>query len=164
MSYKLYELTELYKNIWDLVEDEEADLDTLEKALSQVEDNIEIKAESMAKLIKSIDGDVEFIKAEETRLAGKRKVLENKQKNLKSYLENQLTTMAIDKVKTPLFTVAMQNNPPSVDISNEELIPEKYKKTVTTVSIVKKDLLDALKAGEVIEGATIKQGRSLRIR
>lgn len=164
MSYKLYELTELYKNIWDLVEDEEADLDTLELALGQVEDNIEIKAESMAKLIKSIDGDVEFIKAEETRLAGKRKVLENKQKNLKSYLENQLTTMAIDKVKTPLFTVAMQNNPPSVDISNEELIPEKFKKTVTTVSIVKKDLLDALKAGEVIEGATIKQGRSLRIR
>ena len=160
----MYELTEMYKNIWDLVGDDEIDLDTLEKALSQVEDNIETKAESMAKLVKGIDGDVVALKEEENRLAKRRKALENKQTNIKLYLENQLRVMEIDKVKTPLFTVALQNNPPSVNILDEDLIPEQYKKTVTTTSIVKKDLLDALKEGQVIEGAEIKQGKSLRIR
>ena len=162
--FKMYELTEMYQNIWDLVGDDEVDLDVLEKALSQVEDTIEIKAESMAKLVKGIDGDVSALKEEESRLAKRRKALENKQTNIKLYLENQLKFMGIDKVKTPLFTVALQNNPPSVNILDETLIPEQYKKSVTTVSLVKKDILDALKLGQVIEGAEIKQGKSLRIR
>ncbi len=164
MSFKLYELTEMYQNIWDLVADEEVDLDTLETALSQVEDNLETKAESMAKLVKGIDGDVTALKEEENRLAKRRKALENKQTNIKQYLQNQFNVMGIDKVKTSLFTVALQNNPPSVNILDEDLIPEQYKKTVTTTSIVKKDILDALKLGELIEGAELKQGKSLRIR
>ena len=164
MSFKLYELTEMYKNIWDLVEDDEIDLETLEKALSNIEDNIEAKAENTAKLIKGIDGDINTLKEEENRLAKKRRALENKQKNIKEYLEMQLKVMEIDKVKTPLFTVALQKNPPSVNITNEDLIPDQFKKTVTTVSVVKKDLLEALKSGQVIEGAEIKQGKSLRIR
>ena len=76
MSFKLYELTEMYQNIWDLVADEEVDLDTLETALSQVEDNLETKAESMAKLVKGIDGDVTALKEEENRLAKRRKARE----------------------------------------------------------------------------------------
>ena len=163
-GFKLYELTEMYQNIWELVGDEEVDLDALEIALGQVEDTLEVKAESMAVLVKSIDGDVSALKEEESRLAKRRKALENKQTNIKLYLENQLKVMGIDKVKTPLFTVALQNNPPSVNILDEDLIPEQYKKTVTTTSIVKKDILDALKDGQVVEGAEIKQGKSLRIR
>ena len=162
--FKMYELTEMYKNIWDLVGDDEVDLDALEKALEQIEDNIELKAESMAKLIKGIDGEVTVLKEEENRLAKRRKALENKQSNIKLYLEEQLKFIGLDKVKTPLFTVALQNNPPSVNILNEDLIPEQYKKTITTTSIVKKDILDALKEGQVIEGAELKQSKSLRIR
>ena len=164
MSFKLYELTEMYQNIWDLVSDDETDLDTLEIALSQIEDNIEIKAESMAKLVKGIDGDVIALKAEEERLAKRRKALENKQSNIKLFLENQLKQMGLDKVETPLFKVSIQNNPPSVNILDEDLIPEQYKKTVTTTSLVKNDILKALKEGQVIEGAELKQGKSLRIR
>ena len=164
MSFKLYELTEMYQNIWDLVSDDETDLDTLEVALSQVEDNLEVKAESMAKLVRGIDGDVAALKEEETRLAKRRKALENKQTNIKLFLENQLKQMGLDKVETPLFKVSIQNNPPSVNILDEDLIPEQYKKTVTTTSLVKNDILKALKEGQVIEGAELKQGKSLRIR
>lgn len=162
--FKLYELTEIYRNVWELINDDEADLDTLEIALGQVEDNINSKAENMAKLIRSIDGDIETLKMEEKRLAERRRALENKQKNIKMYLEMQLKAMEIDKVKTPLFTVAMQKNPPSVNILDEESIPEEFKKTVVTTTVVKKDLLAALKEGREIEGAEIKQTKSLRIR
>lgn len=164
MSFKLYELTEIYQNIWELIGDDEADLDALEIALSQVEDTIEMKAESMAKLIKSIDGEATVLKEEESRLTKRRKALENKQSNIKSYLENQLRVMGIDKVKTPIFTVALQNNPPSVNVIDEDLIPEDYIKIVTTTSISKKDILEDLKLGLIIPGAEIKQGKSLRIR
>lgn len=162
--FKLYELTEMYQNIWDLIGDDEVDLEALEKALKDIEDNIEIKAENTAKLIKGIDADVEVIKAEEKRLADRRKVLENKKEGIKTYLENHLRIMEIDKVKTPLFTVALQKNPPSVNILDEKLIPKDYIKTVTTTSISKKDLLEDLKQGLIIDGVELKQTKSLRIR
>ena len=72
--------------------------------------------------------------------------------------------MEIDKVKTPLFTVALQNNPPSVNVIDEKLIPNDYRKTVTTTSISKKDLLEDLKQGLIIDGVELKQIKSLRIR
>lgn len=164
MSFKLYELTEMYQNILDLISDDEAGNEALEKALEDIKDNIEIKAENMAKLIKNIDGDIEVLKVEEKRLADRRKALENKKENIKTYLENQLKIMEIDKVKTPLFTVALQNNPQSVNVLDEKLIPKDYIKTVTTTSISKKDLLEDLKQGLIIDGVELKQTKSLRIR
>lgn len=118
----------------------------------------------MAVLVKSIDSDVTALKDEESRLAKRRKALENKQTNIKLYLENQLKFMGIDKVKTPLFTVALQKNPPSVNILDDDLIPDEYKKTVTTITTSKKEILEDLKLGLIIPGAEIKQGKSLRIR
>lgn len=160
--FKLYELTEMYQNIWDLVNDEDADLEGLEMALKSIEDNLEGKAENMAKLVKNLEGNITALKDEEQRLARKRISLENQIKNIKQYLEYQLTVMQIDKVKTPLFTIAMQDNPQSVHIMNDDLIPEEFVKY--TKSISKKDLLVALKEGMEIEGAEIKQTKSLRIR
>ncbi len=164
MSFKLYELTEMYQNIWDLIGDDEFDLLSLEKALQNIEENIEIKAENTAKLIKGIDADIEVLKTEEKRLADRRKALENKKEGIKGYLENHLRIIGIDKVKTPLFTVALQNNPPSVNVLDEKLIPKNYVKTVTTTSISRKDLLEDLKQGLIIEGAELRQTKSLRIR
>ena len=162
--FKLYELTEMYENIWKLIGDEDVDIESLEIALLNIEDNIEAKAENTAKLIKSIDGDVIALKEEEKRLASRRRALENKQTNIKSYLENQLLIMGVDKVKTALFTVALQNNPPSVVFTDEDLIPGIYKKEVTTITIPKKEILDAIKSGIEVPGAEIKQTKSLRIR
>ena len=102
------------------------------------------------------------MKAEEKRLAGRRRALESKKKSVKNYLEMQLKAMEIDKVKTSLFTVSIQNNAPSVKIVDEKAIPEDFFKY--TKSIVKKDILGALKDGEEVPGAKIKQTRTLRIR
>ena len=161
--FKLYELKELYQNIWELVGDDESDLEALETALSQVEDNLEIKAENIAKLIKSIDADAEVIKIEEQRLAKRRKTLENKQKGMKLYLETQLKEMGVDKIQGTLMSVRLQKNPPSVNVLDENKIPEKYWKVVTTRSMDKKLILDDLKAKVEVEGAVIKQEKSLRI-
>lgn len=161
--FKLYELKELYQNIWELVGDDESDLEALETALSQVEDNLEIKAENIAKLIKSIDADAEVIKIEEQRLAKRRKTLENKQKGMKLYLETQLKEMGVDKIQGTLMSVRLQKNPPSVNVLDENKIPEKYWKVVTTRSMDKKLILEDLKAEVEVEGAVIKQEKSLRI-
>ena len=160
---KLYELTGMYNSLWALVEDEEMDLTQLEQAMQSVEGDIQEKAEGMAKIVKQIDGDVTTIKAEMDRLAAKKKALENKKDGLKAYLTEQLGIAGLDKVKTPIFTVAMQNNPPSVNVLDETQIPRNYFIPQDPV-LDKKGILAALKEGQEVPGAEIKQGRSLRIR
>ena len=160
---KLYELAGIYNSLWALVEDEEMDLTQLEQAMQSVEGDIQEKAEGMAKIVKQIDGDVVTIKAEMDRLAAKKKALENKKDGIKAYLEEQLGIAGMDKVKTPLFTVAMQNNPPSVNVLDEAQIPKQYYIPQDPV-LDKKAVMAALKEGQEVPGAEIKQGRSLRIR
>lgn len=162
--FKLYELTDMYQNIWNLVENEDIDLDNLEMALKTIEDSLESKAEGIAKIIKSIESDAAVLKEEETRLASRRKALENKKENIKSYLKEQLSLAGIDKVKTPLMTIALQNNPPSVNVIEEDKIPKQYKVETVSISLARREMLEALKAGAVIPGVEIKQEKSLRIR
>lgn len=162
--FKLYELTEMYKNIWDLVGNDEADMDMLEMALQQIEDSLEQKAEGMAKIIKSIDGDIASLKEEEQRLAKRKKSLENKQANIKRYIQDQFTLADIDKVKTPLFTIALQNNPPSVKVIDENIIPSIFRIETLNVSIAKKEIMDAIKSGQQVPGAEVQQSKSIRIR
>ena len=137
----------------------------LKLALEQLDGEIETKVENSVKVIKSIEGDILALKEEEKRLAGRRKALENKVSSMKEYIEHNLNFIEDKKVKTTLFTVAMQNNKKSVNILNEEVIPEEYVKTVTTTSIDKVALYEAMeKQGLKIDGVELVQTQSLRIR
>ena len=162
---KLYQLTENYQNLWDLVEDETIDISIVETALKTVEGAIQEKAQNLAVFIKSLGADIEIIKAEEKRLTDRRKALENKQSGIKNYLQSQLEIAKLDKIKTPVITVAIQNNPPAVQIIDEAIIPAQYKTIVPqTFTIDKKSIADDIKKGISVPGAESTQGRSLRIR
>jgi transcriptional regulator of heat shock response len=131
--------------------------------LSSLEDAIEDKAENMAKLIRCLDADAKAIKDEEQRLAERRRTIENRISSVKEYLQNQMEVAGLDKVKRPTVTVSIQNNPPSVNIVDESLIPSTYM-IAQAPKIDKKGILTALKNGEEIYGAEMVQGRSVRIK
>lgn len=158
---KLYELTSQYNQIFQSITDE-SDLEQLEEMLSAIEEEFEVKAENIAKLIKSLDGDIKAYKDELDRLSARKKSIENHQERLKAYLEANMRATGKDKIKGSVFTIAMQNNPPKVVIDSEDDIPEQYK--VYEVHITKKELLDDLKQGKEVPGAHMEQSQSLRIR
>lgn len=158
---KLYELTENYLRVLELAEEMEPEL--LRDTLESIQESIEDKAENTAKLIKSLEADVKAIKEEEKRLADRRKALEKKIENIKDYLQEQLELAGIDKVKRPTITVSIQNNPPSVRVVNEELIPSHFM-IPQPPKLDKKGILEKLKNGENVPGVELAQGRSLRIR
>lgn len=158
---KLYELTANYNQLLDLADS--LDEATFRDTLSAIEEAIEDKAENTAKLIRSVEADVEVLKAEEKRLADRRKALESKVSNTKAYLQEQLEIAGLDKVKRATITVSIQNNPPSLEVVDESLIPSHY--IIPQPSkIDKKAILTALKEGLLIEGCSMKQSRSVRIK
>lgn len=158
---KLYDLVSQYNQVLEMAE--EVDVDTLKDTLESIQESIEEKAQNTAKLIKSMEVDTKALKEEEQRLADRRKSLENKISSIKEYLQTQLEIAGIDKVKGPILTVSIQNNPPSVFVEDESKIPSAYMIPQPN-KIDKKAILKSLKEGSEIDGCSIKQSRSVRIR
>lgn len=164
MSLKLYELTEAYETLWGLVEESD-DLTLIESALQTVEGAIEVKANNVIIFLKSLDADAKAIKEEEQRLSARRKAIENKHASIKQYLQMEMESAGIDKLKAATHSISLQNNPPALQIIDADVIPQKYLTLVPERwEVRKKDITDAIKAGEVVPGAELTRGRSLRIR
>ena len=158
---RLYELAQNYAQLLETAEEMESDalVDTLES----LQDAIEEKAENIAKLVKNLEADVKIIKEEEQRLAERRRAIEVKIERLKAYLQKQLETAGIEKVKRPTITVAIQSNPPSVDVIDEKVIPSDFL-IPQAPKVDKRSILERLKKGEAIPGVTLKQTKGVRIR
>lgn len=155
---QLYELTEMYLNLKDM-DIEEGDLNS---ALENIDDEIETKADNIAKVLRDFDGDIEALKSEEERLAKKRKAIENRQRQLKEYLQNAMLVLDKRKFKTELFSFNIQKNAPSLKILDESKIPEDYYKIEKKLN--KNDLKEAVKNGLFEDAAELVQTESLRIR
>ena len=159
---KLYELTEQYNNLLELMDNPDVPQELLDESLNSINDELDVKLENIAKVIKSMEVDVKGLKEEEKRLADRRKSLENKIQNLKDYAENAMRATGVKKVKGKVFTLNIQNNAPSVLIKDLERIPNEYFRIKKEVD--KTLLKEKLKEGQVIEGAELQQTESLRIR
>ena len=159
----LYEIKEQYKVLDKYIEDENLDRESFKEALKEIEGSLEEKAENYVKVMKNYSAEAEAIKLEEKRLADKRKALENHAERVKQALDDTLTELNIKELKAGIFNLKYQNNPPSVDVLDMELIPEIYK-LPQEIKVDKKAIMQDIKNGVEVAGVEIKQGESLRIR
>ena len=160
---KLYELAQNYNNVMELMDNPDLPQEVIQSALNSINEDIETKAENICKMIKSLDADAAALKEEESRLNNRRKTIENRAVNAKGYLSEAMLATGKEKIKGKLFTISMQNNPPSVDVTDARVIPMAYY-VEQEPKLDKKSLLDALKQGAWIPGAVLKQTKGLRIR
>ena len=165
----LYDLTGDYAKFAEYMEQVELEpemQEALEDALNNLGEDIEIKLENYAKIIKNFESDIAGLKAEEERLAKKRKAMENSIKNMKQRItEAMIRTGKVD-IKGELFKFKVQANPPAVvmDVNYIEDVPEKYL-IAQDPKIDKKKLAEDLKAGVELEGvAHLEASASVRIR
>lgn len=162
----LYELTGAAYKLRELMDEGELDADALKDAIENNNEEISLKLENCAKVIKDIESDIAGLKAEEARLTERRKSYENNVKALKSKMQEALLATGERKVKSPLFTFCVQANNPSVVIDEAyiENIPEQYLVTKEP-EINKKKLLEDLKAGVDLDGiAHLETSESIHIK
>lgn len=162
----LYELTgerlALQHKLETLELDEQAILDTLEG--SSVE--IQAKIESYCYVIKNMEMLPEQIKLEEKRLADRRKAYEKRVEHIRNWLFINMQACGITKIESSAFTVAIQNNPLSVVIDDEALIPDGYKRLPEPPPLVpdKTMIKNAIQSGLEVPGAHIQQTQRLVIK
>ncbi len=143
ISYRDYNLKEL-----------EANVDITALAL----DRVDLLIEYYNQQIEALRGILDGLNKVETRLKN----------NLESALtannlESALTANNLTQVSGDLKTITLRRNPPRVDIFNEDVIPEDYKKIVVSTGINKMQISDDLKAGKEITGCRLVQGTSIKI-
>lgn len=159
---KLYELTQNYLNLLELLENPDIPKEMIESALEEVEGNFEDKADNIAKLIRSLEADIKGYKDEEDRLSNRRKTLENKVKGLKEYLESSMIALGKKNIKGKIFTMSINKNRPSVVIDDINKLPKEYKKVEEKED--KEKIKESFDNGIEVPGARIEQKESLRIR
>ena len=157
----LYELTDRYQQLLEL--ESEIDEQTFIDTLQSIDGAIEDKAENLAKVIKEMEATITTIANEVNRLQSKKQGVANRVSNLKTYLQGEMEKVNKTKIKGELFTVNIQNNPPSLLVNRTDNIPKDFF-IEQEPTLDKKALKEAVKNGEVIEGVALAQTRSLRIR
>ena len=162
----LYELTTEYMELLAMLEDPDVDEDLIADTLEGIDGELEVKADGYARVMRQMDADAKAIKAEEERLANRRKSLENRAANLKGRLQQMMEITGKVKFKTELFSFGIQKNPAAVVIDEQyiENIPEEYL-IRQDPKIDRAKLKEDLKAGKNLDGiAHLEQSESLRIR
>ena len=155
----LYELSEKYAQIQDMIE---SGHDGLDDTLESLEDAIDDKLIGYASIIRNLEADVKAIKKEKSRLSDKQRTLENSITRLKNNAEVSLRATDKRKYKAGLFTFSLAKNPPHAVILDDKAIPKQYY-IEQEPTLDKKTLLNDLKNGDV-PGAELQQSESLRIK
>ena len=162
---KLYELNAQMSSLQEMLE---AGLtpeveERAREILADTTDALRTKLEACAHVVASITSQAAAVKAEEDRLASRRKSLESSVKNLKQRMQEAMENAKLEKVKSPLWTIYIQPNPPSVEIYDESTLDQKWL-VQPPPTPDKMAIKNHLQSGGCVDGAKLVQGSSIRIK
>ena len=164
----IYKLTYKYEEILDLLQSVDVSTNDeyrqiLEDTLESISDALDDKVEGYVKIIDQMRSDREMLKVERDRINARIKSLNNNVKRMQTVLYDTLKASGKDKVKTPLYSIWIQQDPPSIEVLDELEIPNEYW-VEQLPTLDKRQLLTDLKEGKEVKGAQIKQGEGVRYR
>ncbi|QHQ61365.1 hypothetical protein Ana3638_11760 [Anaerocolumna sedimenticola] len=163
----LYQITESYDAVLNMLYDEEIDEQTIIDTLEAIEGEFEDKADNYAKLYKSLKYDAEVIKAEIDRLRARLNTNENRAQILKDTLEANMKQIGKTKFKTTLFSFNIQKNgglqPLRLDVLDVKDLPKAYR--IPQDPLPNNERIRELLSTQQVTWAHLEpRGESLRIR
>lgn len=162
-SLSLYQITNAFPMLIEQEEMSEEDKKKVEKELIEL---LQQKSQNLIGYTRNIELTIEAMKNEEKRISEQRKTLENRLTKFKEYVKECMEQGGFTKLETPLGILSIAKNPVSVEIINEDEIPNEYKTQIITTKIDKTKIKDNFKkTGEIPAGVNINtQNTSLRIK
>lgn len=99
----LYEMSKEWQDVFEMLLDPEIPEEAVFDTIEMIEADMDTKADSYAKIIKSMDGDTAQIDTEIKRLQERKTSINNRQKALKQRLFDTMKATGRTKFKTALF-------------------------------------------------------------
>ena len=169
---KLYEITEKYRELQSLSECEDIDPQAIRDTLSLIDDEFEKKADAIACVIKNNGAMETAISTEIENLQIRKKRLKTNNRNLKSYLLNEITRVGKTKIESGRNKISISKNPESVDFDDKKKFVEwaqsncqydyllKFSEPTPILTHIK----EAIKSGENIRHAKLIQTERINIK
>lgn len=126
----IYELADNYREVLNMLYNEDIDEQMILDTLESIEGEIEDKADGYAKIIRELEGQARTRKNEADRLKDTAQTLENKVKMLKQNLFNAMKQTGKTKFATDLFSFNIAKNGGKQALTINGDVPEEYTKTI----------------------------------
>ena len=152
-NLSLYQITNAFPALMESEEITPEDKAKIEEELTML---LQQKSQNIIGYTKNIELTINAMKEEEDRIASNRKTLENKLTRFKQYVKECMENNGITKIETELGTLSIAKSPVSVEIVNEEAIPNNFKQEIVTVKVDKTKIKENFKeTGEIPDGVNI---------
>lgn len=159
----LYELTNNYETVLNMLYEEEIDEQMILDTLEGIEGEIEDKAENYAKIIKELELKRDARKLEAKRLTNSANIFDNRINTLKQNLFNAMKQTGKTKFSTNLFSFSVVRNGGKQTLTIDGEVPGEYIKTVIENDTEK--IREALENGQKLSFAHLEERKeSLRIK
>ena len=163
---RMYELTGAWLqavDAYDMAEDADERAEALE-ALEGIEADMADKADAIARIVRNYRAEVEGLKAEEQRLALKRRSRENAIERLQRIMLEAMQATGAEKVQTSIGKWSVQANPWSCEVTDLSAVPEEWHIKVED-RVDRAGLVRHFKeTGEMVDGVEYRQTMGVRFR
>lgn len=152
----LYEINQEILNCVDLETGEILD----EQAFEALQMERNEKLENIALWVKNLTSEAEALKAEEKAFYDRRKAAESKAESLKRYLD---TALRGQKFNTTKVAISYRKST-AVEVDETKLSASWLREIPASYVVDKLEITKALKAGELVDGATLVEKNNLSIK
>ncbi|MBR5202899.1 MAG: siphovirus Gp157 family protein [Clostridia bacterium] len=170
MNYSLYEIdSKLFSIIENgfsqdcIDEDGCIDEERAQRFFDELPVERNAKLEAYGCIIKQKEALLEGIVKEQQALAKRKKSLEARIDRMRKSVENSMLLFGQDKFETTKVVFSFRKST-QVNIEDESKIPAQYTSVVTTIKVDKNSIKEALKNGEIVEGASLLENKKLQIK
>lgn len=161
----LFELAAEFRALADKLADADLDPQTIADTLDGASGDLEEKIINTAKYYRNEEAEADAIAEAIKQMQAREKTKRNHANNIKKYLADQMERAGITKVASPWFVITLAQNPESVTVDDEAVIPRDYFKEVPVSFVLDKLMVKkAIGEGYTVPGAHLSRGTSLRIK
>jgi hypothetical protein len=162
MKKSLYNITTEALELVSALEEGELTLE-LERALIINQNELQEKAINYGYAIKSMEDDVTVIAEEIKRLQAIKTAKNNAVDRMKESISNAMRLYGIEKISSPTLNLSFRKSE-TVEVDLVEALSDDFKIVKTTVTADKIAIKKAIKEGQHVTGAFIKENFNLQIK
>lgn len=160
MNFDLYDVP--VKNLIDEILSVR-DLDN--SLFEQWDDTFDNKILYLARYIKNLEEEYNAVKAASNEMLERARRIASVLDDAEYFVTRKIKDSGLaEPMRYREFVVRLQKNPPTVVISNPDLIPDSYKVVKETISFDKKALKKDIEEGFEVDGVTVEQKLRLVIK
>lgn len=160
---KLYEIANEIRAIDNMLDSEEITDNQAIDIMQQLEIILKEKSGNVIEYIRDTELDNEKLSSEIKRLQELKKSRESKIDNFKKYVVRMMLQAKYEKIETPFGKMSLRRSE-SINVEDATQLDKQYLREKITYEADKVKIKEDIKAGCLVEGATIKENYSLIIK